>query len=83
MMCHSTGMDEVPNFTAHLVVPAIGMGGLLYGLILAWVLTILERRFQRLASSFPQTLVLAHVSAKTLARLLLTMTCTLKSSLIL
>ena len=37
MMCHSTGMDELPNVTAHLVVPAIGMGGLLYGLILAWV----------------------------------------------
>ena len=74
MMCHSTGMDELPNVTAHLVVPAIGMGGLLYGLILAWVSTILGRRFHRLASFFPQTLMLAPVSAKTVARLLLTMT---------
>ena len=37
MMCHSTEMDELPNVTAHLVVPVIGMGGLLYGLILPWV----------------------------------------------
>ena len=72
-------MDELPNVTAHLVVPAIGMGGLLYGLILAWVSTILGRRFHRLASFFPQTLMLAPVSAKTVATLLLTMTCFLCS----
>lgn len=78
-MCHMTGVERVPNVTAHRETPLTFIGSLLYGLILVFDGTIFSRRPHFSACFEPHTLTRAPVSAVTDASELLTITSGLKS----